>query len=438
MAIPRLSWPPPPPGPTRRETWRSPLRGPWLTSVLGLSLLVGLPVVIATGLLSHVAYQPDLGANDLGRTPGFLDFYVFGWPTSPSWLYALTQGLHVTVGIAVVPILLAKLWSVIPKLFEWPPVRSPAHALERLSLALLVGSVLFQFVTGIFNVQLFYPWKFSFLAAHYYGGWVFIAAFLFHVAIKLPVALRATRQRRLRAELGVDLAHTRPETEAEATVAHGSTADPSSTVPVAPDAPTLSRRGLLAFVGGGSLLLLLTTAGQSIGGPLRGLALLAPHGREPGDGPNGFQVNKSARASGIDPRATGPQWRLELRAGGRRRTLSRDELLAMPQRTETLPIACVEGWSTTQRWTGVPLRDLAALVGAQAAGSVLVESLQPRGSFRRATLGARQLGDERSLLALSVNGADLSPDHGFPARVIVPALPGVHNTKWVARMSFHA
>src|SRR5665648_946376 len=99
----------------------------------------------------------------------------------------------------------AKLWSVIPKLFEWPPVRSPAHALERLSLALLVGSVLFQFVTGIFNVQLFYPWKFSFLSAHYYGGWVFLAAFLFHVVIKLPVALRSTRPRSRRAALGVDL-----------------------------------------------------------------------------------------------------------------------------------------------------------------------------------------------------------------------------------------
>ena len=39
-----------------------------------------------------------------------------------------------------------------------------------------------------------------------------------------------------------------------------------------------------------------------------------------------------------------------------------------------------------------------------------------------------------SLLALKVNGVDLSMDHGFPARVIVPALPGVHNTKWVSRI----
>jgi len=35
-----------------------------------------------------------------------------------------------------------------------------------------------------------------------------------------------------------------------------------------------------------------------------------------------------------------------------------------------------------------------------------------------------------------VNGSDLSLDHGFPARVIVPALPGVHNTKWVRSITF--
>jgi DMSO/TMAO reductase YedYZ molybdopterin-dependent catalytic subunit len=43
-----------------------------------------------------------------------------------------------------------------------------------------------------------------------------------------------------------------------------------------------------------------------------------------------------------------------------------------------------------------------------------------------------------ALLALRVNGTDLSADHGFPARIIVPALPGVHNTKWVASIAFEA
>ena len=46
--------------------------------------------------------------------------------------------------------------------------------------------------------------------------------------------------------------------------------------------------------------------------------------------------------------------------------------------------------------------------------------------------------DERALLALRVNGADLSLDHGYPARIIVPALPGVHCTKWVASLTWVA
>jgi DMSO/TMAO reductase YedYZ molybdopterin-dependent catalytic subunit len=48
------------------------------------------------------------------------------------------------------------------------------------------------------------------------------------------------------------------------------------------------------------------------------------------------------------------------------------------------------------------------------------------------------VADGDSLLALRVNGVDLSLDHGFPARVIVPANPGVHNTKWVTRLTFEA
>jgi DMSO/TMAO reductase YedYZ molybdopterin-dependent catalytic subunit len=113
-------------------------------------------------------------------------------------------------------------------------------------------------------------------------------------------------------------------------------------------------------------------------------------------------------------------------------SLSRAELLAMPQHTARLPIACVEGWSTVQSWTGVRLRDLVALVGAMEVESAVVTSLEKRGSFNRAVLNARQVRDVDALLALKVNGVDLSPDHGYPARVIVPAMPGVHCTKWVS------
>jgi DMSO/TMAO reductase YedYZ molybdopterin-dependent catalytic subunit len=119
-------------------------------------------------------------------------------------------------------------------------------------------------------------------------------------------------------------------------------------------------------------------------------------------------------------------------------TLSRPTLLAMEQHTAELPIACVEGWSTTQRWTGVRLRDLARLAGMPVPASAHVRSMDTSGVFGQARLQSNQVLDPDALLALKVNGVDLSLDHGFPARIIVPAIPGVHCTKWVESIQFEA
>lgn len=420
----------PPPGPARPEFWRSPLRGPWLTSVFGLVLLVGVPVMFATGLLSYAAYNPDLAAvNDQTPDKGLLGFYLFSWPTSPTWLYRLDQGVHVTLGVVLVPVLLAKLWSVVPRLFSWPPVRSPAHALERLSLLLLVGGALFEFATGILNVQLHYVFPGSFYTLHFYGAWVLVGAFAVHVVLRVPVMVRALRSRRLRTELGTGAAGTVSEP-----------LDDTGLVSPRPAPATISRRGALATVGAGSLVLFAVTAGQSIGGRLRRTALLAPHGQDPGPGPNGFQINKTAADVGIRPSDIGPDWRLTVRGPGRELVLGLDQLRRLPQTGAALPVACVEGWSTDdQDWGGVRLTDLAALVGLHGdPPDVFVESVQRGGSFGSTVLRANQVRDGRSLLALRVNGAELSPDHGYPARIIVPANPGVHNTKWVTRLTFGA
>ena len=100
------------------------------------------------------------------------------------------------VGLAAVPLLLAKLWSVMPRLFAWPPIASPAQAVERLSIALLVASTVFQFVTGIMNAQYWYAFGFNFVVAHYYGAVVFTASLALHVIVKTPVILRAYRAAR--------------------------------------------------------------------------------------------------------------------------------------------------------------------------------------------------------------------------------------------------
>jgi hypothetical protein len=347
------------------------------------------------------------------------------WPNDPPpGPFQVTQGLHVVSGVAAIPILLAKLWSAMPKLFEWPPVRSLAHLLERLSLALLVGGALLVFFTGIFNFQNWYPWKFGFVGTHYYAAFIFLGALVLHLVVKVPVALRAFRERGVVAPLRDDLARTEPEPAREGT-----------TAPLAPAAATISRRGMLATVAAGSAGLAVIAAGQSLGGPFRRLALLAPREAAVGPGPNDFPVNRPRASVGIPPAAIGDRWRLRV-IGTRELELSRPQLLELEQHTYSLPIACVEGWSTTQSWTGVRLRELARMAGVDDPGGLYAESLQRNGELRDVSLAANQVADERSLLALRVNGADLSEDHGFPARLMIPGAPGVHQTKWVAALTF--
>lgn len=403
--------------------FRSPLRGPWLTSIFGALLLVGLPVVILTGLLSYVAYGPQFG-QALPVDVGWLQLPQFDWPTNPAWLYRLTQGLHVGLGLVLIPIVLAKLWSVIPKLFVTPPIRSVASALERLSLIALVGGILFEIVTGVLNIQYDYIFGFSFYTAHYWGAWIFIAGFVSHALIKTPLMIRTLRGRSLMQVL--------KDKQSEQEVGD------SDLISDDPAEPTMSRRGALALVGGGAVFVAVLTAGQTTGGFLRNAAILLPRGRSYGDGPNDFQINRTAAAAGIDGDATGAGWILELTGGPQAITFTRDALLGMEQHTAELPIACVEGWSTVQTWTGVRLRDLAAATGVGNLESAQVTSIEENGPFRQATLHSGQVLHSDSLLALQVNGVDLSPDHGYPARIIVPAMPGVHNTKWVKAIEFRS
>ncbi|MDP9165461.1 MAG: molybdopterin-dependent oxidoreductase [Actinomycetota bacterium] len=404
--------------------FRSPLRGPWLTSFFGAVLLASIPIVTITGLLSWLAYGPRFG-QAIPADTGWLHLPVFDWPTQPSWLYRLSQGVHVALGLILIPWVLAKLWSVIPKFFALPPVKSIAQALERISLLALVGGILFEIVTGVLNIQYDYIFGFSFYTAHYWGAWVFIAGFVVHVAIKLPTMWRSLRSRSVRSVLTTSRVETVPEP-----------LDDTGLVASNPAAATLSRRGALGLVTAASAFVGVLTVGQTTGGFLRHAAILLPRGRSYGDGPNDFQINRTAHAAAIEPQQYGDAWRLKLTGTATGVTLSRQQLLAMPQHTVDLPIACVEGWSTVQTWTGVRLKDLADAAQVRNMASARIDSFERFGAFRSVQFTPEQVLHPDSLLALKVNGVDLSLDHGYPARIMMPAIPGVHTTKWVSLIEF--
>lgn len=375
-----------------RDGFTSAVHDPRVVARVGVWLGVAVLTAFATGLLSHLHQNP---VRWLPLGP------------APVWGYQVSQGLHVAAGLAAIPLLLAKLYAAYPALFEQPPLRGVRHGLERASIAVLVATTTFQLVTGLFNVFQWYPWDFGFVRVHFAAAIVLVGSLLVHVAVKLPTIVAALR------------APTRGPTRAP-TRATG-----------APDEAAATRRGFLGAVAVTVLALSALTLGQTVR-PLAPLAVLAP--RQAGTGPQGVPVNKTARSAGVEESALDPDWVLTLAGPLGTRTLARADLEAMPSARATLPVACVEGWSTTADWEGVRVRDLVRLVSADDAVDVRITSLQPRGAYRRSVLPAAYAAHPDSLLALRLNGAELSLDHGFPARVIAPHRPGVLQTKWVSRI----
>ncbi|MEU1973517.1 hypothetical protein ABZ477_17815 [Microbacterium sp. NPDC019599] len=155
-----------------RRALDAPERTPRSAVVLGRIVGIGFAVCFLTGVYSHLQQHP------LAWLP---------LPTRPVELYAWTQGTHVAVGTALLPLVLAKLWVVYPRLFAWPPVRRPIDVLERGSVAVLVAGSLLQIVMGVLNTFQWYPWPFSFVRTHWALSWIIVGAIVVHLGVKLPV-----------------------------------------------------------------------------------------------------------------------------------------------------------------------------------------------------------------------------------------------------------
>jgi hypothetical protein len=364
------------------------------------------------------------------------------------WLYQVTQGLHVITGVVTIPLLLIKLQLVYPKLFARPIVGSPARAVERASVAVLVSSTIFQLLTGLLNTAQWYPWKFFFTTTHYAMSFLVVASVLVHIAVKLPIIQRALGSS-LEATDPIDN-NLRPATPIEDSEALNEQTPPREVTSVASstgsrpsvrmgkdnwfatfgsDGGAISRRTVLRGTVAVGLLTALAFAGQTV--PfLRWFAFLAPRS---GEGPQGVPINRTASAAGVLESARSPDYRLTISSGPMTRELTIDQLRALPQHRSDLPIACVEGWSAQGKWGGVRVRDLVAFVGGDRGHDIRLTSLEA-GLYGVSTLPANFADDPLSLIALELNGEPLTIDHGYPCRLIAPNRPGVLQTKWLTRI----
>jgi DMSO/TMAO reductase YedYZ molybdopterin-dependent catalytic subunit len=110
-------------------------------------------------------------------------------------------------------------------------------------------------------------------------------------------------------------------------------------------------------------------------------------------------------------------------------TLSWDELQALPSKEIQLDIHCVTRWSRFDaRFRGVHWSELAKLVGPKPSGRYVVAHAEQ--GFT-ANVPLRALEDEQALIAYEADGEPLTPDHGWPLRLVIPSKYFWKSAKWL-------
>jgi DMSO/TMAO reductase YedYZ molybdopterin-dependent catalytic subunit len=133
-------------------------------------------------------------------------------------------------------------------------------------------------------------------------------------------------------------------------------------------------------------------------------------------------------SAGPTPRVREDKWEFTITTEtGGSRSWSWRELLALPMEKPTVDIHCVTQWSKLDtRWQGVSLDVLMSEVDT-AADFALVSSY---GGYTT-NVPLADLLDGQAWIVHRYNGEPLTPEHGGPARLLVPHLYFWKSAKWV-------
>ncbi len=159
------------------------------------------------------------------------------------------------------------------------------------------------------------------------------------------------------------------------------------------------------------------------------------HGRhreqaDPGRVPPGQYVTSDfpVLSAGPTPRVSPEQWTLSLRGElDQPRSWSWDEFRALPQEDITVDIHCVTKWTKLgTAWTGVSVDTL--LEGADTAAEHVLAHCD--GGYTT-NLPLEDVTGGRAWVAFTYDGEPLDPEHGGPARLLVPHLYFWKSAKWL-------
>lgn len=133
-------------------------------------------------------------------------------------------------------------------------------------------------------------------------------------------------------------------------------------------------------------------------------------------------------SAGPTPHVPLDEWRFEIGE----RSWSWDEFVDLPSESITVDIHCVTSWSKLgTRWEGVSV-------------DTLLEDIEPPGAYVMAhsyggyttNLPLEDLTDGKAWVAYNYDGEPLEPEHGGPARLLVPHLYFWKSAKWVRALEF--
>jgi len=157
---------------------------------------------------------------------------------------------------------------------------------------------------------------------------------------------------------------------------------------------------------------------------------------EPDRVPPGQYVTRDfpVLSAGPTPRTPLDKWTFAIRGAVEKPvSWSWEEFVALPSETFTVDIHCVTKWSKLDTtWTGVSL-------------DTLLEQAEPKAKFVLASCDGgyttnvpiADLVGGRAWIAYEYDGEPLEPEHGGPARLLVPHLYFWKSAKWVRGIELH-
>ncbi len=117
--------------------------------------------------------------------------------------------------------------------------------------------------------------------------------------------------------------------------------------------------------------------------------------------------------------------------------LTWEQLMALPRKTITADIHCVTRWSKLDTtWTGVPWQEVLKLVQVKPEATHLME----HGEYGFTTNISLEIlaEDPDAMLAFEYDGKPLTPEHGYPLRMLVPTKYFWKSAKWLRGLEFMA